>query len=231
MIGEWRLRNEIVDIGKKIYDKDFVAANDGNISVRLNGNRLLITPSGCCLGDLKPEQLLYIDLQGNILYGKDKPTGELPMHLAAYQKRADIKAVIHAHPPITTGFTVAGESLAQCVIPEVVMIFGTIPTAEYATISTPEGAQAINKLIIDHDAIILDRHGTITVGVDLLDAFQKLEKVEYCAKVTLTARQLGIVKILSDEEIQKLNIVRKQYGYSDTISLCEQCGVCKQEKF
>jgi L-fuculose-phosphate aldolase len=226
ILNEWQLRREIIDAGKKAYDRGFVTATDGNISVRVVGDRFLITPSGCCLGELKAEHLVYIDFDGKVLSG-GKPTGELSMHLAAYRERPDINAVLHAHPPITTGFTIAGESLAQCIIPEVVMIFGIIPTTEYATISTDEGAQVIKKLIKNHDAIILDRHGTITVGKNLLDAYRKLEKVEYCAQVTLAARQLGRVKTLSAEQIKKLDAVRRQYGYEWQASLCEQCGVCK----
>ena len=226
MAGEWQLRREIVDIGKRAYDKDFVTATDGNISARVMSDRLLITPSGCCLGELKPEQLIYINFDGKILSGKSKPTSEFPMHLTAYRERPDINAVIHAHPPITTGFTIAGESLAQCVIPEVVLIFGKIPTTEYATPTTEEGANVIKKLIKNYDALILDRHGTLTVGKDLLDAYRKLEKVEYCARVTLTARQLGRIITLSDEEIEKLDIIRKKYGHNNYIPLCEQCGIC-----
>jgi len=227
MVSEWQVRRDIVNIGKKIYDKDFVVATDGNISARLNGNRLLITASGSCLGELKPDELIFIDLEGRKLCGNGKPTGEVAMHLAAYRQRHDIQAVIHAHPPITTGLTVAGKSLAQCVIPEVVLIFGTIPTTEYATISTDEGAEVIRELIKHHDALVLDRHGTLTVGSDLTTAFHKLEKVEYCARVTLTAFQLGRVKTLSADELEKLEAVRKKYGFDSKIPLCEQCGVCK----
>ena len=227
MLSEWQIRRNIVDIGKRIYDKDFVAATDGNISARLNDDRLLITARGCCLGQLKPDELILTDFNGNKLSGKGQPTGEVSMHITAYRERQDIYAAIHAHPPITTGFTVAGESLAQCIIPEVVLIFGTIPTTEYATISTDEGAEVIKKLIKNHDALILDRHGTLTVGSDLISAFYKLEKVEYCAKVTLTARQLGRVKTLSENEIERLEDVRKKYGLKTKLSLCEQCGICK----
>ena len=223
---EWQLRRDIVAIGRKIYQKDFVAATDGNISARLFGNRMLITPGGSCLGELIPNQLVLVDFTGRTLSGTARPSSETPMHIRAYSQRSDINSVIHAHPPVTTGFTVAGESLAQCVIPEIVVAFGTIPTAEYATASSDEGAQAIKELIGNHDAIILDRHGTLTVGVDLVDAFRKLEKVEHCARVTLTARQLGHVKTLSVEEIKRLEEVRKKLGYADQVSLCERCGVC-----
>ncbi len=225
MMNEWQLRREIVAIGKQAYERGLVTATDGNISVRIMGDRFLITPSGSCLGELAPEQLVYVDQEGRVLSG-GKPTGELSMHLAAYRERPDINAVLHAHPPITTGFTVAGQSLAQCVIPEVVVIFGTIPTTEYATISTEEGARVIRELIRDHDALILDRHGTITVGKTLIEAYRKLEKVEYCAQVTLVAKQLGKVRTLSPEQIQKLEAVRQKYGYQGKQSLCEACGLC-----
>jgi L-fuculose-phosphate aldolase len=187
---------------------------------------MLITPSGSCLGELTPEQLALVDFDGRMLTGALKPSSETPMHIMAYKQRSDINAVIHAHPPVTTGFTVAGESLAQCVIPEIVVTFGTIPTAEYATAASDEGAHAIKGLIGSHDAIILDRHGTLTVGSDVEDAFRKLEKVEHCARVTLTARQLGRVKTLSAAEIKKLEEVRKKFGHADQVTLCERCGVC-----
>ena len=225
-MNEWQIRREIVAIGKQAYDKGLVSATDGNISVRVMGDRFLITPSGSCLGELKAEQLVYVDFDGKVLSG-GKPTGELSMHLAAFRERPDINAVLHAHPPITTGFTIAGESLAQCVIPEVVVIFGTIPTTEYATISTDEGAKVVRELIKNHDALVLDRHGTITVGKSLIEAYRKLEKVEYCAQVTLVARQLGRVKTLSPDEIMKLEAVRKKYGYEGNQSLCEQCRICR----
>jgi len=226
MQSEWQLRREIVEIGKRMYDKRLVTATDGNISARLMDDRLLITPSGCCLGDLKPAQLIYLNFQRQVLSGIGKPTSELPMHLAVYLERSEINAVIHAHPPITTGVTVAGETLAQCVIPEIVMVFGTIPTTEYATPSTEEGAKVIKDFISKHDALILDRHGTLTVGKNLIDAFYKLEKVEYCAQVTLVARQFGKIKTLTSDQVKMLEKVRKQYGYNDEKSLCEQCGLC-----
>ena len=225
-MNEWQIRREIIAIGKQAYDKGLVTATDGNISVKVMGDRFLITPSGSCLGGLKADQLVYVDFDGRVLSG-GKPTGELSMHLAAYRERPEINAVLHAHPPITTGFTFAGESLAHCVIPEVVVIFGTIPTTEYATISTDEGAKAIRQLIKNHDALILDRHGVLTVGKNLIEVYRKLEKVEYCAQVTLVARQLGKVRTLSAEEIQRLEMVRKKYGYEGNQSLCEQCGICR----
>ncbi len=227
MINEWQLRKEIVEIGRRTYNKELVTATDGNISIRVADDRLLITPSGSCLGELKPDQLLYVDFSGHVFSGEGRATSELPMHVSAYRERPDIRAVLHAHPPITTGFTVAGHTLAQCIIPEVVLIFGSIPTSQYATPSTQEGAEVIKTLIKHHDAIILDRHGTLTVGKSLIEAFRKLEKVEYCARVTLTAYQLGKIRKLSPDEIEKLERVRKEYGYPGKLSLCDQCGYCE----
>jgi len=226
---EWRLRREIVEVGRKVYQKDLAAASDGNISARVMGDRLLITPSGCCLGELKPDDLVHLDFEGRVLSGRNKPSSEFPMHVAAYRERPDVHAVIHAHPPITTAFTVAGLTLAQCVIPEVVLAFGCIPTAEYATPSSDEGPGVIRDLIRKHDALILDRHGSLTVGKTATEAFRKLEKVEHCAKVTLAARQLGEVKNLTPDEIRRLGEVREKMGLGNGSTLCNLCGTCGKE--
>ncbi|MCK4548063.1 MAG: class II aldolase/adducin family protein [Candidatus Eisenbacteria sp.] len=229
MRGEWQIRKEIVEIGRKVYAKDLVAATDGNISVRATGDTLLITPSGSCLGELGPSDLVYADFAGRVLSGPADPSSELPMHIAAYQERPDIRAIIHAHPPITTALTLAGLSLAQCVIPEIVLVFGCIPTAAYATPSSREGPEAIRSLVRKHDALVLDRHGSLTVGKDLTDAFRKLEKVEYCARVTHAARQVGNLKTLTADEVNRLEEIRKQMGLGDGSSLCNLCGTCGKD--
>lgn len=219
---EWQLRREIVEVGKRIYDLGLVAASDGNISVRVSRDRFLVTPSGSCLGELQPQEILYVDSKRYVLAGQSRPgrvprgshgpTSELPMHLAAYEERPDVGAVVHAHPVTATGLTIAGLSLADPILPEVVLHLGSIPTAEYATLATEEGAQTIRGLIRNHDALILDRHGTLTVGVDLVCAFRNLEKVEHCARVFLTAHQLGRVRTLPPEEVAKLEALRQELG-------------------
>lgn len=229
MHDDWRLRREIVEFGRRVYEKDLAAGSDGNISARVMSDRLLITPSGCCLGELRAEELVYVDFNGNLLSGRGKPSSELPMHIVAFKERPDVEAIIHAHPPIATAFTVAGLTLAQCVIPEIVLAFGCIPTAEYATPSSDEGPRVIRSLVKKHDALVLDRHGSLTLGKNLADAFRKLEKVEHCARVTLAARQLGRVKTLSEDEIRRLEEVRQQLGLGAGSSLCNLCGACGRE--
>jgi L-fuculose-phosphate aldolase len=226
---DYQARRTIVDFGRRVYEKGLVAGTDGNLSVRVMGDRALITPSGSCLGDLRPEDIVLAEFSGRVLSGKGRPSSELPMHAAAYEERPDVGAVIHAHPPVTTAFSVAGQSLAQCVIPEIVLVFGVIPTAEYATPSSAEGPRVIRSLIRDHDALVLDRHGSLTVGRSLAEAFHKLEKVEYCARVTLYARQLGNVRMLTADEVRRLEEVRGRMGLAHGSRGCSACGTCGRE--
>jgi L-fuculose-phosphate aldolase len=210
-----------------MHEKGYVTATDGNVSVRLSENRVLSTPSGFSKGFIASEQLVVTDLEGRKIpshepAGRDpsgralgrslKPTSELLMHLEAYRGRPDIGAVIHAHPPICVALSIAGISLAKCLLPEVVFHLGLIPTTEYATPSTAEGAQAISTLIVKHDAIVLRRHGTLTVGKDPMDAYLKLEKVEYAAYVTLILHQLGRETVLPQAEVAKLLQMRREKG-------------------
>ncbi len=224
----WKINKEIREIGRLIYDKGLAAGADGNISYKVADDRLLITASGTCLGELKATDILYIDFAGNILSGKGSVSSEFPMHVAAYEHRLNISAVVHAHPPIATGFSIAGLTLAGCVIPEIVMTLGEIPTAPYATPSSQEGARVISDLITSHDAILLDRHGAITIGKTLKEAFYKLEKVEYAAKVTLTARQLGQVQHLTSEQVQKLYSISRRIP-NQPINGCTDCGTCGEQ--
>jgi L-fuculose-phosphate aldolase len=209
-----------------MYDKGFVAATDGNISVRLGRNRLLTTPSGLCKGEVKPEQLVVTDLSGKKISGKLTPSSEIRMHLCAYRERSDITAVIHAHPPIATAFSIAGVSLAKCILPEVVFTMGTIPTTRYATPTTEEGPDVILDYIGDYDAFILDRHGTLTVGDSLESAYYKLEKVEHTAHVTMMARQLGSVNLLEPDQINRLLKLREKFGITGRKPIFQHCGAC-----
>ena len=216
----------MADIGQRMYRRGYVAATDGNISVKMADDRILITPAGVCLGEMRPEELVATELGGAVCDQHQRPSSELPMHLEVYGQRPDVGAVIHAHPPLATAFTVAGISLAQCVIPEVVLTIGAIPTAKYATPSTEQGREVIRELIREHDALILDRHGTLTVGPDLLSAYRKLEKVEHCAQVTLAARQLGNVRTLPPEEVRRLEAMRAELGLGKSVEVCSNCGTC-----
>lgn len=211
-IDEYALRQRIVEIGKLMHQKNFIAAGDGNISARLDRERLLVTPSGVSKGFLDPRQLLIVDLNGEKIAPRAgkwrdlKPSSEIRLHLECYRQRADIGAVIHAHPPYAIACTLAGISLAQGILPEVVYDLGAIPTAPYATPASEEGAQAIRDLIRKHNAVLLDRHGSVTVGADVWEAYLRLERVEHVALMILAAQQaLGkSPSPLSDEAIRKL---------------------------
>lgn len=212
MTDELKLRNDICEVGRRMYEKNFVAATDGNISVRLGPGRFLCTPSGVSKGFMTPEDILMADDQGNKIAGQGKVTTEFFTHLAAYEERADINAVCHAHPPKAVGFTLAGRSLAEHVLPEVVMSLGGIPTARYATPGTMEGNAVVRELIRQCDAILLDRHGSITVGADIYDAYHKMERIEHAAETLLVAHLLGAVRTLDTEEVAKLVEARAAYG-------------------
>lgn len=211
MQTDWEIRRDISNCGKKIYDRGFAVATDGNISVRILNNRLMITPSGSCLGKLNINDLIYVDISGQVLQGDCKPSSELPMHIEIYKNRPDVKAIVHAHPNVSTAFTVSGETLSKPVLPELILGLGDIPTAPYATPSTRESAYAISELIKNHDVILLDHHGAVTVGESLEDAFFKMEKLEHAAATMLAAKQLGHINPLKPSDIEKLQKVKESY--------------------
>ena len=219
MTTEYVIRKEMVEIGRRMYEKDLVAATDGNLSFRLSANEFLITPSGSCLGYLKSSELVLIDSDGSPR-SPGRPTSEFRLHLEVYRQRKDVSAIVHGHPPVCTAFSVAGETLDRCVLPEVVFTLGAIPTAPYATPTTDEPPRIIRDQIKSCDAMILDRHGTLTVGPTLEDAYFKLEKIEHTARVILTAKTLGRVRVLSAEQVEKLLEVRKEAGLSGKILHC-----------
>ena len=177
---EHELRREMIRVGRLIWERGFVAATDGNLSARIGANRLLVTASGMSKGFLSDEDLVIISLDGKPVSsyrGRDaRPSTEIAMHLEVYRQRPDVNAVIHAHPPLATAFSIAGVSLARCVIPEVIVTMGGIPTAEYATPGTPEVPASIQGAIRDYDALILAHHGSLTVGNTLWEAYLRLEK-------------------------------------------------------
>lgn len=206
------MREMFCEIGRRMYEKGFVAATDGNLSARISEDRLMFTPGKCALGRLEPEDMVVTDGRGKPVDGEGKVTSEYRLHLTCYEERDDIAAVVHAHPPHTLALTVAGVSLARPILPEVVFNLGSIPTAPYATPSSPEGPEVIRDLVRVHDAIAIDRHGTVTVGETLEGAYLKLEKVEHSAMVNHLARQLSVIKVLPREEVEKLKEVGKEYG-------------------
>ncbi|MEM7168473.1 MAG: class II aldolase/adducin family protein [Planctomycetota bacterium] len=224
---ERALRDEMVRVARRTYEAGLVAATDGNLSHRLGTDRLLITRSGVCLGELTTDDIVRVTLSGEPLPGEaHRPSSEYRMHVVVYEARADVHAVLHAHPPITLGFSIAGESLAGCVLPEVVVGLGTIPTLDYTTPTTEATAALVGEMIPSRDALILDRHGTVTVADTITHAFHKLDKVEHTAKITLHAKQLGKVRTLPPQEVQKLLGMREKMGLPPLIPNCNNCGIC-----
>lgn len=196
--SEQALREEMVRIGRLMHQRNYVTATDGNLSVRLGDDRFLVTPSGLSKGYMAPEQLVVINWDARPVRsnGSDrttplKPSSEILLHLEAYRQRPDIRAVVHAHPLHAIILSMAGISQMACPLPEVIVTLGIIATTEYATPASPEGATVIRDLIRDHDALVLQRHGSVTVGSSLFDAYLKLEKLENAAKATYKLHTLG----------------------------------------
>ena len=218
----------ICEIGRRLYSRGLIAGADGNISLKLPRGRLLTTPSGISKGFMSPEDIVTTDMDGKPL-GGGKPSSELKLHLAVYRNRDDVGAVVHAHPPKAVAMTVAGATLEECIMPEVLVYMGTIPTARYATPASVEGAEVIEEVIGTHDAVLLDRHGAVTVGGDLMTAWERMEKLEHFAEIVTAARALGTVRTLSDDELLRLKTYAAKTGHDIDISACgRSCkGSCK----
>ena len=220
MSTESSLRADIVEVGRRMYARGYTASNDGNISVRLGADRLLMTPKSVCKGFMSPDIMCITDLQGRKLEGDRDPSSEILMHLEVYRQRADVQAVVHAHPPTATGFAVAGIPLDKAVLAEVVTTLGSIPIAEYATPSTQELPDAVRKYIRAHDGMLLANHGALTVGSDLFSAYYKMETIEHFAKISLVARLLGRENLIAREELLRLQELRDTYGIKAPAPIC-----------
>ena len=235
-VSERQLRQQLIRFSHLCYERHLLVAMDGNLSVRLHDDLILCTQAGCHKGLLGDEHLVVIDLDGNRVRGRGSPTSEMALHLACYRERPDVEAVVHAHPPMCIAFTVAGVSMARCVLPEVVLTIGSIPTLAYETTGTSQLADLVGGAIRSHDAVMMDRHGAVAVGTSLLDAFCKLETMEHTAKILKAARDLGRVQDLPFDEAEKLRRMGlKRYGGppeavaladSPGADLPETCRVC-----
>lgn len=229
--NELALRQELVKIGRLMYEKGFILASDGNISVRLGNGRILLTPSGLNKGMLEVDDLIVVDEEGRKLSGRRdrSPTSELPMHLEAYKQRPDISAVVHAHPPYAVTLSIAGVSMAECLLPEAIVFLGTIPTTAYAMPSSAENALVVRDLIRHHDGLVLQRHGSLTVGNSPMQAYMRLETLERNAYIGYLLHQMGVHNPLPPAEVRKLLALREKMGLSrpgETAVFCDVCGVC-----
>ncbi len=207
-----QIKQEICEVGHRLYNHGFVAANDGNISVKVNENEYYCTPTGVSKGSLTPEMIIKIDGEGNKLEGKLNPSSEIKMHLRVYRERPDVNAVVHAHPPVATAFTVAGIPLDRYILPEAVLTIGDIPTCEYGTPSTMEIPDSLMPYIQEHDAFMLKNHGALTVGNTLNRAFFTMEEVEFNANIMKMAMELGKIEEIPAEQMEKLMDLRVKMG-------------------
>jgi L-fuculose-phosphate aldolase len=228
---EHELRREMVRVSRIIWEKGFVAATDGNVSVRLGGDRLLVTPSGQSKGFLSADEMVVMRIDGRQVSSSyrgrgGRPSSEIEMHLEVYRQRPDVNAVVHAHPPLAIAFGIAGISLARCVIPEVIVTLGAITTTEYATPGTAEVPESIREAVRNYDAIMMPHHGSLTVGRSLWEAYLRLEKVEHTAQITLAAQQLGQVRTLSPTAVEKLAQKRRVLLQTQGRDVCQDCTLC-----
>lgn len=217
------LIDELLDVCHRLHRAGMVAANDGNVSALCDDGNLITSVTNVSKGAMTARHVVKVDRQGNCLEEGKKPSSELPMHLAIYRDRPDVRAVVHAHPPYATGFAAAGLALDKCVMPEIIMTLGSIPLAEYGTPSTEEVPEAVSKWIGKADAVLLSNHGAVTVGPTLMDAFYKMERIEHYARICFIARQLGGERVLTPAEVGKLYQLREVYGMTDRNPGCWAC--------
>lgn len=206
-------KEALVKTCRRLADRGFVAATDGNLSARLPDGRVLVTPSARNKADVELEELIVVGMDGKVLEGIGRPSTEFSMHSFIYSARPDVKAVVHAHPPFATAFAAARLPLDSLVFPEVIVALGKIPLAEYATPSTPEVVDSIKPLVKECDAVMLANHGVVTCGTSLDEAYNKMEEVEHTAKIAYILRQLGGAKELTREEVERLaSVSEKSFG-------------------
>ena len=217
---EEQVRADIVEAGRRMYSRGYVASNDGNISARLDDRRLMTTPKNVSKGFMTPDMMVVVDYDGLKVSGDRDASSELPMHIEIYRNRPDVNGVVHAHPPIATGFAVAGIPLTRAVLAEVITTLGSIPIAEYGTPSTAELPDAVRKYIKAHDGMLLANHGAVTCGPSVLAAYYKMETIEHFAKISLVARLLGRENLISREEVERLQGLSGSYGIAAPAPLC-----------
>ncbi|WP_151734916.1 class II aldolase/adducin family protein ['Paenibacillus yunnanensis' Narsing Rao et al. 2020] len=211
---EQQLRLQICDIGRNLFNKDFIAANDGNISARLNEHEILATPTGVSKGYLEPHMLVKVNLEGEITEAHEgyRPSTEVKMHLRIYRELPEMNGVVHAHPPYATAFAIKGEALDKMMMPESVIAMGDIPLAAYGTPSTEEVPDSIMPFLGKKTAVLLESHGALSWGKDVMAAYMNMERLEYTAKLTFLTRMIGGERELPPDRIEQLVALRSFYG-------------------
>ncbi len=223
MTSEYELKKLIVEIGKRIWQRGYVAANDGNITVKLNDREILTTPTGMSKGFMDVDMIIKVDINGKVISGNPKyrPSSEAKMHFEVYKERPDVKSVVHAHPPYATSFAVAGIPLNKCVLPEAIIVLGAVPTAKYGLPSTMEIPDAIREHIKNSDVLLLENHGALSLGTDLLNAYHKMETLEHTASIVWKAIQLGNMNVLPEYERDRLMELRNQFKLGGRVATCD----------
>ena len=211
MKSEREIKQEMCEIGKRVYDRGMVASNDGNFSVKLNEHEFLCTPTGVSKGFMTPEFICKVDENGNVLEANEgfRPSSEIKMHLRIYQKREDVRAVVHAHPMYATTFAVAGQPLMDPIMPEAVIFLGGVPLARYGTPGTVEVPDSVEPFLDQYDAVLLENHGALTYSDTLLNAYHKMESVEFYARLLYQTKMIGGPQILSPERVEQLYETRR----------------------
>ena len=229
VMNEWKLREQMCEIGRRVYAKGFAAANDGNISMRLDENRVLCTPTRVSKGFMKPDDLCIVDLEGKQLAGNRKRSSEILLHLSVMKARPDVKSCVHCHPPHATAFAVAHEPIPKCILPEFEVFLGEVAIAKYETPGTQAFADTVLPYVKDTDTILLANHGTITYGSDLEDAYFKTEIIDAYCRILLLSKQLGTINYYSDDKAAELIKIKPNLGIPDPrlergLENCDLCG-------
>ena len=214
-LGEFALKEQMCDIGRRIWQKGFCAGNEGNHSYRIGENRVLCTPTGISKGFLRPDDICTVDLEGKQISGKRKRTSEILLHLAIYKARPDVKAVVHSHPPHATAFAIANVELPTCIHPEAEVFLGAVKTAKYVTPGDTRLGESILPYVKDSNTILLQNHGTVTFDVDLEGAYYKLEIVDAYARILLLAKQIGSIRPLDGAEMKELLELKQRFGLDE----------------
>lgn len=233
MMNAHKIKLEICDIGRRIYNKGFAAANDGNISVRINDNEVLCTPTLHSKGFLKPEDICTVDMTGKQTAGSKQRSSEALLHLEIYKARPDVKSVVHCHPPHATAFAVAREPIPQCILPEVEVFLGDVPIARYETPGGQKFAETILPFVSKTNIMLLANHGTVSYGESVERAYWWTEILDAYCRILMLSRQLGRVSYFTEEKERELLALKQQWGWQDPRNTPEyqNCDVCANDIF
>jgi L-fuculose-phosphate aldolase len=231
MLNLHKIKQEICEIGDRLYKKGFAAANDGNISFRLSENEVVCTPTLCCKGFLKPDDLCIVDMEGKQLAGHRKRTSEVMLHLEIMKARPEVKSVVHCHPPHATAFGIAREPIPQCVLPEVEIFLGDVPITKYEIPGGKEFAETILPFVHKSNIVILANHGTVSYGETVERAYWWTEILDAYCRMLMLARGLGRINYFSEPEAQALLDLKGKWGYKDPRAEMTNCELCANDVF